>query len=311
MQRLTREGNTTYDLVAAEPRLVVDPGEEFVVETEDAMGGVITREDQPPDASSFGPALAADEFNPCTGPVAVRGASPGDVLAIDIVDIALAPSGVACVFEGVGPLADSFQYADCRGPFTRVIEQRDGVGSLGDVSFALQPHIGTIAVAPARGLSAGADANYGQGAWGGNLDCRLIAPGNRLLLPVAVEGAQLYVGDVHGAMADGELFGTGVETRAEVTLRCSVLPATPLPFARVQTPTHLVFLNSTRPLEAGIDEAFRWAMDWLVEEVGMAARDAYVLLGIHPEVRIDVFQMVRLGRLAATVGVSVPLELAA
>lgn len=309
MQRLERAAGLTYDLAPAPSLLVVDPGETFVVQTEDALNGALL-DGRPPTAEHLGDALASDRFNPCSGPIAVRGARAGDVLAVEIVAIEPAPSGVAAVFAGLGPLHDSATYPDCRGPFTKVIAQAGGVASYGALRWSLRPHIGTIAVAPARPLSAGSDANYGQGSFGGNLDCREIAPGNTVLLPVLVDEALLFVGDVHGSMADGELFGTGVETRADLTLRCQLRAGEPaLPFARVETPTHVVQLCSDRPVEAAIEQAFRWALAWLVEAYDVSARDAYVLLGIHPDVRIDVYQLIRLGRLGATVGVALPRTL--
>ena len=314
-KRLTLDQGTEYDLIGREPKLVVEPGEHFVVETEDALAGAIHDESQPPTAEVFGDRLARDEFNPCSGPVFVSGSRPGDVLAVRIHDIVVGPKGVTCVFEGVGPYGDSASRPALRGPFTKVIEHRagpggttaDGTGVYGaGFEWALSPHIGTIATAPARPLSAGADSNYGQGPFGGNLDCRDVRPGSRVLLPVTVDGACLYVGDVHGSMGDGELYGVGDESRAMVTLSCEVLRRRSIPFARIETDDALIQLNSTRPLEDGIAEAFRWMLDWLVDDHGLDERDAYVLLGIHPEVRINVYQMVRLGRLNCTVGVSFP-----
>ncbi len=309
MRRLSRDAADVYAFATAEPRLVVDPGERFVVETEDALGGRIAREDQLPVADVLGDVLTLDRFNPCTGPVHVRGAASGDILAVTIHEIELAPTGVACVFEGVGPLADSAAYPDCRGPFTAVVEQgASGIARCGTRTWALAPHIGTIGVASAAPLAAGADTNYGQGPFGGNLDVRDVAPGNTVLLPVAVDGALLSLGDVHGSMADGELLGAGVESRASVTLSCE-LRAGSLPFPRIETPTQLIQLNSSRPVEHAIDEAFRWMLAWLVEEFSLSSREAYLLLGIAPEVRINVYQLVRLGRLNATVGVGFPLAM--
>src|SRR3712207_8523646 len=43
-------------------------------------------------------------------------------------------------------------------------------------------------------------------------------------LPVHVTGALLALGDVHAAMGDAEVTGTGVEINAEVTVRVEVLP---------------------------------------------------------------------------------------
>jgi acetamidase/formamidase len=276
---------------------------------------VITSESQLPTDAVFGGRLLRDELNACAGPVVVSGALPGDVLAVDIHKIQVADHGVTCIFEGVGPLADSYRYAECRGPYTKLIAHRAGASGTttdGDALFSdqvrwpLRPHIGTIAVAPARPYSAGADGNYGQGRWGGNLDSRDLCPGNRVFLQVEVEGAYLYLGDVHGTMADGELYGTANETAAAVTLSCEVLSDRSIPFVRIESPESIIQLNSYRPLDDAIADAFIWMLDWLVNGYHFSSRDAYLQLCLNPDVRINVYQMVKLGRLASTVGVAFP-----
>ena len=66
----------------AKPTLSIDPGEVVVVETEDAFGGVLTKETDSPTAKLNFPYL-----NPQCGPIAVRGAKKGDCLAIYIRDV--------------------------------------------------------------------------------------------------------------------------------------------------------------------------------------------------------------------------------
>ena len=79
--------------------------------------------------------------------------------------------------------------------------------------------IGVIGCAPS-----GPDVIDGYvGSHGGNMDCKLITKGTRLYFPVRVEGALLQMGDVHAAMGDGELCGTGIEIPAEITVRVSLL----------------------------------------------------------------------------------------
>lgn len=313
--RLTRAQPTSYDLVAAPAQLTVRPGEQFLVDVEDGFGGVLRTHDDLPTEASFGARLARDEFNACAGPIHVEGAQPGDALVVSVHDIVVADQGVTAIFEGPTPLGDPVAHPDTVGPYTCVITHLPGAsGTTSDgkaqlderLSWPLAPHIGTIATAPARPLSAGADANYGQGSFGGNLDCRHVAAGNRIWLPVEVDGACLYVGDVHGCMADGELFGVADESGAELVLSCEVMPATAVPFMRIETPESIVQLNSDKPLEDAVLGAFRMMLDWLVERYGFAPRDAYLLLGLHPGVRIETYQMVKLGRLKFTAGVRVP-----
>jgi acetamidase/formamidase len=107
-------------------------------------------------------------------------------------------------------------------------------------------------------------------------------------------------------MGDGELYGVADEVSARVTLSCRVVKQRSIPFVRIITPDAIVQLNSSRPLDDAIDGAFRWMLDWLVADYGLDARDAYVLLGVHPDVRVEVYQFVKLGRLSYTVGVSFP-----
>jgi amidase len=320
MNRLPRQRSTAYELVAAPPQLEVAPGETFVVDTEDAFGGAIVTDADLPTPETFGERWVRDEWNPCAGPIMVRGARPGDVLVVHIHDICVADQGVTCVFPDAAPFANPLKYRECDGPFTTVVhhvqagaDQSRAELAVGrnSLSWKLDPHIGTLGVAPLRPVAAGADTSFGQGPWGGNLDIRDARAGSSVLLPIEVEGACLYVGDVHSSMADGEYTGAGVETRATLTLSCEFRPhGHQLPFMRIETPDALIQVNSSRPLEAAIDEAFRWMLDWLVDDYGLGPREAYTLLGIHPDVRINVYQMVKLGRMSFTVGVSFPRSVA-
>src|SRR5205807_8142553 len=64
-----------------EPVLEIDPGETVTFETNDCFTGQITSEDDLVTAIDF------DRVNSATGPVAVRGAEPGDSLLAQILDV--------------------------------------------------------------------------------------------------------------------------------------------------------------------------------------------------------------------------------
>ena len=83
-------------------------------------------------------------------------------------------------------------------------------------------------------------------------------------------------------------------------------PVPSLRRARIETPESLIQLHSFRPVEDALQQAFRWMLDWVVEDHGMRPIDAYRLMSIAPGVRIHVYQMVKLGRIAYTVGVEFP-----
>lgn len=311
MKRFRRGETRAYELLPGNGELEVEPGELFTVETEDALGGVIkSKEDLVTEATFAG----ENQHVPCVGPISVVGAEPGDVLEVEIVEIRVGPIGVMPLTDMWGPFHDSFKYAEGRGPYTKIIQHvpgpsgttADGRGIYDEqTSWDLQPHIGTIAVAPARAIDAGASTANGQGPFGGNIDCRDICPGSKLQLPVFHPGAQLYIGDVHASMADGEFAGYAVETEAEVDLRCRVINGKSIPWPRIETDHSIIQLCSSRPLEEAVRQAYLWLVDWLVEDFNFSQRDAALQMGANPDVRINVYQMLRFGRLEYTAGVSI------
>ena len=72
------------------------------------------------------------------------------------------------------------------------------------------------------------------------------------MLPVAVDGAYLYLGDVHACQADGEFYGSADESRSTLRLSCEVIPQKDIPWVRVETPDAIIQLNSYRPLEQAV-----------------------------------------------------------
>ncbi len=68
----------------------------------------------------------------------------------------------------------------------------------------------------------------------------------------------------------------------------------------------IVSLYSYRPLEDAVEMAIVNLMEWMVTEYGVAERDAYMYTCINPEFRVNVYQMVRIGRIQYTVGAEIP-----
>ncbi|RUX21560.1 hypothetical protein EOA13_36795, partial [Mesorhizobium sp. M7A.F.Ca.US.011.01.1.1] len=265
MQRINREDALEYEMALKEPKLRVKQGETFVLQVENSMSNRIKSEDDLPTPEVLGELHRLKQFNPCAGPVYVEGAEQGDTLAVDIVDIVVEDVGYVLIEPGAGPLADSFKYAQARGPFTKFIKHlpgpsgttSDGIGIYDDhIRWNLQPLIGTLGVVPDR-PSSGSDTVTMQCAWGGNLDTREFRKGHRVYFPVAHKGALLYGGDLHASQAT-EFGGTGDESRGEITLKCEVIKNKKTPFVRVETPTEIVQLNSYRPIEEGFKQAHIW-----------------------------------------------------
>lgn len=314
MQRIPRDQAMEYEFDHRhEPKLRVRQGESFVVETEDAASGYIRSADVASRLDRL-PTLDSEpaRSNPIGGPIYVEGAERGDLLEVTIERIEVDAQGFTAFRPGRSPLGDSVRWQAVRGPFVHIIEHRpgpsgttrDGTGRLNDsVTWDLQPMIGTIGVAPDREVETSA---VGQGPWGGNLDVRDVKEGTRCYVNSYHEGALLYVGDVHGSQGDTEFYGTADETRAELTLSCRVIKNKWIPFVRLEKDDSIVSLYSFRPLEDAVESAIVNLMEWMVDEYGVSERDAYMHTCINPDFRVNVYQMVRIGRIQYTVGAEIP-----
>jgi acetamidase/formamidase len=177
-----------------------------------------------------------------TGPIAVRGARPGDVLRIDVISLDLRTAyGVISNRHGLGALPGEFPRtpppetdASAAHPekyhsvmlFSPVEQHGGGLygllpyGQGRRVRFPLAPFMGVMGVAPATDQPVN---SVPPGDHGGNIDVNLLNVGSSLYLPVQVDQALFHVGDPHYAQGDGEVALTAMEASLRGTFRLSVL----------------------------------------------------------------------------------------
>ena len=314
MQRITRDQAMEYLFDHGQaPKLRVTQGESFVIETEDAGSGQVRSVDAAARLNDFPTRkFEPPKSNPIGGPVFVEGAQRGDLLEVTIERLEVDSQGFTNMRPGTGPLGDSYKWRAFQEPFVHIVnhipgpngEYRTGKGVLNSrVSWDLAPMIGTIGTAPDREVESSA---VGQGPWGGNIDVRDVKEGTKVYLNVYHEGALLYVGDVHGSQGDTEFYGTADETRGEVTLSCRVIKNKTIPFPRLEKADSIISLYSAKPLEVAVHNAIVNLMEWMVTEYGVAERDAYMHACLNPDFRVNVYQMVALGRLQYTAGAEIP-----
>jgi acetamidase/formamidase len=297
-----------------EPLLRVRPGETFEVETYDASSGYFKEStDLAIPARRPGFDRSPPQANPIAGPIWLAGAERGDTLVIEIEEILVADYSWIAIGPRRGPLGESTRWPELSGSYTTKIfrhspgpsgTRRDGTLHFNDhISWPITPFIGTLGVAPDREVTTSLD---GQGEWGGNLDIRDVAPGNRILLPVFHPGALFYLGDVHASQGDTEFTGTAAETQATVRLKLNLLKGKRIPCMRIEKPSSLVAIYAYRPLEVAVETATIHLMDWLIGEYRLTPTDAYCLVSTCPDFRINVYQMCRLGKLNYVAGAEIP-----
>jgi formamidase len=232
------------------PAIEVAEGEEVLLETRDAVDGYLTPRSTVADFAS----LPTGGIHPLTGPVYVKGASPGDLLEIEFVDIVPGTWGFSAILPGLGFLRDvmatpflvhwsladgwatSPQLPGIRipgGPFmgvSGVAPSRDQLEAWTRREADLAQRGGVVFAPEAPGAvpAAGPVAAHGLRTLpprenGGNFDVKQLTKGATLMLAVAVDGALFSTGDAHYAQGDGEVCVTAVEMAATCVVRFRVL----------------------------------------------------------------------------------------
>jgi amidase len=256
-----------------EPVLEVEPGAVVTFETNDCFTGQIQTEDDLVTEIDFA------RVNSATGPVAVRGAEPGDSLVAEILEIRPGPRGFATLIPGIGQLIDKV-----RSPVTQVFEvEGDTIRMNERVSFPTRPMMGVI------GVATGGDevGNGWAGQHGGNLDNHLHGPGARVFLPVRQTGGMFAVGDMHASMGDGEVCFTGVEIAGEVTIRFDLVKGKQATWPVTELGDRWVAHGTAGPdfMEA-LDNACEEAARLLVQQWGFTMEEAFIFLSVACDANI-------------------------
>ena len=208
------------------------------------------------------------------GPIAIRGAEPGDMLEIRVraVDVRLPIAGQGFV-PNRGLLPDEFPYAKDRVLWIDLT--RKTVEYAPGVEVPIKPFWGVIGVAPPPRM--GRVPSGPPNVFGGNLDNRDLGAGSTLYLPVHVAGALLSVGDGHAVQGYGEVCLSAVEASLRGEIQVVLHKKGDIRWPRAETATHYI----TMGLDADLDEAAKIAtremLDFLVKNKGLTRDDAYML----------------------------------
>ena len=295
------------------PVLTVEEGESFIVETEDNLSGLIKSEKDPlvenlKHLTKYDP----PKFNPVHGPIYIKGAGKGDLLEVSIEKIIPAEIGFSAIDPEAGPLCDNKKWPELGEAYIKVLKNipgpsgttRDGKVIYNEyISWDLEPMIGTIGVATEYEIHGTLN---GQTPCCGNWDCKDIKEGSKLYLNCFHDGALLFLGDVHASQGDTEWTCSANEVKAEVSLSCKVIKNKKIPYARIEREESIIQLFADKPLEDAVHRAITNLMSWMVEEYGVRAKDAYIMISCSPEFKVKVYQMVKSQNLPYVVGAEIP-----
>lgn len=259
LARRTLHGHFSRDL---EPVLELDPGDSVAFATPNAGWYLDSRDQFEPRSSP------EDDGHALAGPIAVRGAHVGQVLAVQIDEVLPGPWGVTLT-EPPHEIHWELDGGTGRASTGQVVELRPFLGVLG----MPPPEPGVHSTTPPR-------------RHGGNIDCRELVAGTTLYLPISVDGAHFSAGDGHALQGDGEVSGTAIEcpSRARLTLDVRDDLDLDYPCARLDG-AWLTF-----GFDADLGVAARIATDGMLalmgRELGLAADDALALASVVVDLRV-------------------------
>lgn len=278
------------------PALTIDSGDSVTITgIPDVSWGL-----QPPTSTTaprrkVEPRDPAIDNGPCLcGPIAVRGAEPGDTLAVTIVSFRTSPWGWTYAGKGVSsqPLNSALGLAEAPLTLLRwtIDQDRGMVTNQHAHTVPLRPFPGCLGLAAAP-----SDSDDGNGwrprASGGNMDCRELVAGCTLHLPVHAAGGLLSIGDGHAAQADGELSGTGIECMIEeARLGISLSKGRTISAPRIRpappSSARWISLGFGPTLDAAAERAAAEMLEIMTAELRISRAEALALASSQVDLRV-------------------------
>ncbi len=250
------------------PAARVQAGEVFVMETNDRFKDW-----------NAGGEWPTEQLTVMTGPVYVEGVQPGQVLAVEVLDIKASQGfGYVLAIPGFGLLKDEVEFRKKVVPI-----EGNRIRYSDTLSLPFVPNISKIGLAP----SAGSQPSGACGAFGGQLSNSQLGPGSTVFLPVFAEGGLLTIEDVHAKMGDGEATASAVEIAATVTLRCHIAAELPLSQPLVITQDEVQTMGTDETAEAAARAALEELARLVVDRTDADMTEAAMLVSVAADLRIS------------------------
>jgi acetamidase/formamidase len=212
-----------------------------------------------------------------TGPMAIAGAMPGDMLEIRIDKIV---AGANWGYNVIRPLAGTLPEDFHETTIMHIpVDQEKLVCTLPwGTELKMAPFFGVMGVAPPPAF--GRIMSKEPRLHGGNLDNKEMIAGSTLFLPVWVPGANFSVGDGHGVQGDGEVCVTALEMCLTGTftfvLHKGDGPNRPLlRMPRAETASHFISMGLNEDLDQAMKQALREMIAFICLRSNLSREQAY------------------------------------
>lgn len=283
--RLDATKQTTAQVFNQEidPVLTVSSGDTVLLRSLDASG-FLDRQKTPGEDV---PTMFSERRGHClTGPIAVRGAMPGDHLAVRFVSMRPDDWGWTVAANRDTPVTRHLGLHE--GPPEWLLWQIDV-----EAGVATNQHGHRVRIAPFHGVTGLAFDEPGEHSTippraiaGGNIDCKELIAGSVLYLPVTVPDALLSVGDGHAAQGDGEVSGTAIECPMTTELRLEVARERPVTGVHAESPAGRITFGFSPDLNVAAADALDAMLAWLQPEFGLSKAGTLALASSVLDLRV-------------------------
>jgi acetamidase/formamidase len=212
-----------------------------------------------------------------TGPIAIAGGMPGDMLEIRIEKIV---AGTNWGYNMIRPLAGTLpeDFHDTTLMHIPVDQEKLVCTLPWGTELKMAPFFGVMGVAPPPAF--GQIMSKEPRLHGGNLDNKEMTAGSTLFLPVWVPGANFSVGDGHGVQGDGEVCVTALEMCLTGTftfiLHKGDGPNRPLlRMPRAETASHFISMGLNEDLDQAMKQALREMIAFICARSNLSREQAY------------------------------------
>jgi acetamidase/formamidase len=216
-----------------------------------------------------------------TGPIAIEGAEPGDVLEVRILSIDLP---IDYGYNGCSGFVRALCDTERRSRIIRMNRTAKTAEIAPGITVPLRPFFGSMGVAPPP--DSGRVSSNPPAKHAGNMDNKELVAGTIVYIPVHVAGALFEVGDGHATQGDGEVNQTGLETSLRGRLQFFVRKGQTLEWPRAETPTHHIAMGFDPNLTRATEIAVREAVKFLQERARLSSGEAYAVVSMACDLRI-------------------------